>query len=169
MSTQTNADPLRSDRNNVGTEPLGTKRQEKRKKMAEAALNSEDGKVPSDFSYTREDYRADKKANRLARQAEGQQVSAVGDFMKSGLGVGLTQGLSLASDIGSQFIDRDTTKNATGFDTQQQIGNALIASGNPYAAIAGVAMKGLSTIAEATGTNVHTITKNQAEDIGLSK
>lgn len=169
MSTQTNADPLRSDRNNVGTDPLGTRRQEKRKKMAEAALNSEDGKVPSDFSYTREDYRADKKANRLARQAEGQQVSAVGDFMKSGLGVGLTQGLSLASDIGSQFIDRDTTKNATGFDTQQQIGNALIASGNPYAAIAGVAMKGLSTIAEATGINVHTITKNQAEDIGLSK
>lgn len=169
MSTQTNADPLRSDRNNVGTEPLGIMGQEKRKKMAEAALNSEDGKVPSDFSDTREDYRANKKANRLARQAEGQQVSAVGDFMKSGLGVGLTQGLSLASDIGSQFIDRDTTKNATGFDTQQQIGNALIASGNPYAAIAGVAMKGLSTIAEATGTNVHTITKNQAEDIGLSK
>ena len=57
------ADPIQSDRNNVGTAPLGSYRQEKKKQMAQSSLNSKDGKLPSDFSYTRADYRADKKEN----------------------------------------------------------------------------------------------------------
>ena len=59
-------------------------------------------------------------------------------------------------------------KNPTGYETQQQIGNALMSSGNPYAMAAGAAYKLVSGIAEATGGNVNTITKDQAEDLGIS-
>ena len=72
-------------------------------------------------------------------------------------------------DIGSQFIERDYTKNPTGFDTQQNIGNMLLKSQNPYAMVAGLAYKGLSAAAEATGGNTNTITKDQADEVGVSK
>ena len=162
-------DPIQSDRNNVGTAPLGSYRQEKKKQMAQSSLNSKDGKLPSDFSYTRADYRADKKENIQQRILQGQNASAFGDFMNSSIGSGLLQGTSLMTDIGNQFIDRDLTKNPTGFDAQQNIGNALIKSGNPYAAIAGVAYKALSGVAEQFGGNVNTINKDQANEVGLSK
>lgn len=162
-------DPIQSDRNNVGTVPLGSYRQEKKKQMAQSSLNSKDGKLPSDFSYTRADYRADKKENIQQRILQGQNASAFGDFMNSSIGSGLLQGASLITDIGNQFIDRDLTKNPTGFDAQQNIGNALIKSGNPYAAIAGVAYKALSGVAEQFGGNVNTINKDQANEVGLSK
>lgn len=162
-------DPIQSDRNNVGTAPLGSYHQEKKKQMAHASLSSKDGKLPSDFSYTRSDYRADKKENIQQRRLEGQNASAFGDFMNSSIGSGLLQGASLVTDIGNQFIDRDLTKNPTGFDAQQNIGNALIKSGNPYAAIAGVAYKALSGVAEQFGGNVNTINKDQANEVGLSK
>lgn len=162
-------DLIQSDRNNVGTAPLGSYHQEKKKQMAQSSLNSKDGKLPSDFSYTRADYRADKKENIQQRILQGQNASAFGDFMNSSIGSGLLQGASLMTDIGNQFIDRDLTKNPTGFDAQQNIGNALIKSGNPYAAIAGVAYKALSGVAEQFGGNVNTINKDQANEVGLSK
>jgi hypothetical protein len=162
-------DPIQTDRNNVGTAPLGSYHQEKKKQMAQASLHSKDGKLPSDFSYTRSDYRADKKENVQQRRLEGQNASAFSDFMNSSIGSGLLQGASLATDIGNQFIDRDLTKNPTGFDAQQNIGNALIKSGNPYAAIAGVAYKALSGVAEQFGGNLNTINKDQANEVGLSK
>lgn len=161
-------DPIQFDRNNVGTAPLGSYRQEKKKQMADASLNSEDG-TASNFSYTRAKYRTDKKENIQQRRLEGQNASAFGDFMNSSIGSGLLQGASLITDIGNQFIDRDLTKNPTGFDAQQNIGNALIKSGNPYAAIAGVAYKALSGVAEQFGGNVNTINKDQANEVGLSK
>ena len=161
-------DPIQSDRNNVGTAPLGSYRQEKKKQMAQASLDSKDG-TASNFSYTRAKYRADKKENIQQRILQGQNASAFGDFMNSSIGSGLLQGVSLATDIGNQFIDRDLTKNPTGFDAQQNIGNALIKSGNPYAAIAGVAYKALSGVAEQFGGNVNTINKDQANEVGLSK
>lgn len=81
---------------------------------------------------------------------------------------GIYKGIGAVTDIGTQFIDRDTTKNPTGFDTQQKIGDALLQSGNPYAMAAGAAYKMLSGIAEATGGNVNTINKNQAKEVELS-
>lgn len=162
------ADPIQSDRNNVRTAPLGSYHQEKKKQMAQASLNSKDGKLPSDFSYTRSDYRTDKKENIQLRRSQGQNASTFGDFMNSSIGSGLLQGASLVTDIGSQFIERDYTKNPTGFDTQQAIGDALLKSGNPYAMAAGAAYKALSGIAEATGGNVNTITKDQSKELGIS-
>lgn len=77
--------------------------------------------------------------------------------------------IGAANDFGSQFIDQDPTKNPTGYQTQQAIGDALLKSGNPYAMAAGAAFKTVSSIAEATGGNTSTITKDQASDLGIGK
>lgn len=77
--------------------------------------------------------------------------------------------IGAANDFGSQFIDQDPTKNPTGYQAQQAIGDALLKSGNPYAMAAGAAFKTVSSIAEATGGNTSTITKDQASDLGIGK
>jgi hypothetical protein len=71
-----------------------------------------------------------------------------------------------AMDIASGLIDRK--HDDTGFNEQQQIGNLLTQSSNPYAKLAGVAYKGLSILGEATGTNSSKLTDNQADAIGLN-
>lgn len=171
MAEQTmNSDPLKSDKNNVRTPPLGSYAQAKRQARANAALSTPDKKVPDNFAYTREMYRDAKKENIMARQAEGQNASAFGDFMTTGAGAKLAGIASMGADLGSQFIETQAAKgkNATGFDTQQQIGNALLQSGNPYAMAAGAAYKVLSGVAEATGGNINTIKKDQAKEVGMS-
>lgn len=73
-----------------------------------------------------------------------------------------------ATSLITPQIKSDPNKNATGFNTQQQIGDMLLKSGNPYAMAAGAAYKALSGIAEATGGNVNTITKDQSKELGIS-
>lgn len=63
----------------------------------------------------------------------------------------------------------DKGKNPTGYETQQAIGDALTKVPIPIVQAAGLAYKGISKLAEATGGNTNTITKDQAEDIGLKK
>ena len=96
-------------------------------------------------------------------------LGSLGQGISSETAQGVYSGISIATDIGNQFIDRDFTKNPTGFNSQQAIGDALLKSGNPYAMVAGAAYKALSGIAEATGGNINTITKDQANEVGLSK
>ena len=73
-----------------------------------------------------------------------------------------------ATSLITPQIKSDPTKNPTGFQTQQQIGDMLLKSGNPYAMAAGAAYKALSGIAEATGGNINTITKDQSKELGIS-
>ena len=73
-----------------------------------------------------------------------------------------------ATSLITPQIKSDPNKNATGFQTQQQIGDMLLKSGNPYAMAAGAAYKALSGIAEATGGNINTITKDQSKELGIS-
>lgn len=96
-------------------------------------------------------------------------LGSLGQGISSETAQGIYSGIGIATDIGNQFIDRDLTKNPTGFQSQQAIGDALLKSGNPYAMAAGAAYKALSGIAEATGGNINTITKDQANEVGLSK
>lgn len=133
--------------------------------MAQEALKTGDGK-PVDTS--RSAYREAKKQDRLERQALGQQATALGDFMDSGLGKGVMAAGSFANDVAGQFIDRDTSKNPTGYDTQQQIGKAMMSSPIPIVKAAGLAYNTISNIAEATGGNINTITKDQARDLDIS-
>lgn len=160
-----NPDPLTAGNNGVRNRPVGSYSTWKQQQVAQEALKTGDGK-PIDTSKST--YRDAKKQNRLERQALGQQATAFGDFMDSNLGQGVMMAGSLASDLGAQFIDRDTTKNPTGYDTQQQIGKTMMASPIPIVKAAGLAYNVVSNIAEATGGNVNTITKDQAKDLDIS-
>ena len=104
----------------------------------------------------------------LAKKKDKKDKLTFGQPLSSDAAKGIYKGIGTAADIGSSFIERDVTKNPTGFDTQQKIGDALLKSGNPYAMAAGAAYKALSGIAEATGGNVNTITKDQSKELGIS-
>lgn len=92
-----------------------------------------------------------------------------GQTLSSETAQGIYSGIGAAASLAGSFIDRDTIKNPTGYNTQQTIGTAMLNSGNPYLMAAGAAYNTLSTIAEATGGNVNTITKEQANNAGLTK
>lgn len=101
----------------------------------------------------------------------GQQTSKLNGKL-SGLGGKTAIGaVSSALDIAKGFVPTQESKgkNPTGFETQQQIGDALTKVPIPIVQAAGLAYKGISMLAEATGGNTNTITKEQAEDIGVSK
>ena len=160
-----NSDPLAAGNNGVRNKLPGSYSTWKQQQVAQEALKTGDGK-PVDTN--RSAYKEAKKQDRLERQALGQQATAFGDFMNSGLGKGVMAAGSFANDIAGQFIDRDTSKNPTGYDTQQQIGKAMMSSPIPIVKAAGLAYNTISNIAEATGGNINTITKDQAKDLDIS-
>ena len=93
------------------------------------------------------------------------------NFLSSSKGSGIMGIANAAVDFGTSFVktQEEKGKNPTGFDTQQKIGDAMTKVPIPIVQVAGVAYKALSAVAEATGGNTNTITKDQAEDIGISK
>ena len=76
-----------------------------------------------------------------------------------------------ALDAAKGFVPTQESKgkNPTGYETQQAIGDALTKFPNPMVKAAGVAYKGISMLAETTGTNTSMITKDQMEDLGILK
>ena len=78
---------------------------------------------------------------------------------------GLQTGLNAATNLASSFIkpDEDSTYNA-----EQGLGNALIQSGNPYAAAAGAVVKLNSMLNQTMGTNINTMNKKQYTRAGLN-
>ena len=61
----------------------------------------------------------------------------------------------------------DKGKNPTGYEAQQAIGDAMTKVPIPIVQAAGLAFKWTSKLGECFNTNVSTITKDQAEDIGI--
>ena len=61
----------------------------------------------------------------------------------------------------------DKGKNPTGYEAQQAIGDAMTKVPIPIVQTAGLAFKWISKLGEHFNANVSTITKDQAEDIGI--
>lgn len=174
------ADPLHGSNNGVRTPRLGNYQRAKAQKEIEAVEAAEKAGTefkPEEFSYTRDQYRKDFAANLETRRQEKQARKEAWNEKFAGNPFGLSDsglksmgktatGLSMASNVAANFIDIDDDSN---FQTQQSFGNALLASNNPYAQIAGAAFNTLSVLDQALGTNINTINKNQASDVGLSK
>lgn len=108
--------------------------------------------------------KAQRKVERESRKSSGNPVGLSSSGMSAMSGI--SKGVSMTTDLAKNFIDVDEDSNFAG---QQAVGDALMASGNPYAMAAGAAFKALSVIGEATGTNVSTINEQQASSAGLSK
>jgi hypothetical protein len=83
---------------------------------------------------------------------------------QKGLGIA-AQATSMITDMASSAIDVDENSS---FGAEQALGDALMSSGNPYAMAAGAAVKTMSMISQATGTNVNTISKKEASEAGIS-
>ena len=135
-----------------------------------------DGKIPEGVSVTRKDYKTEWNADFNARKATDSSLTKLGQKTRninSVLGSsGWQGGMNLAGsalDVAKGFIPTQESKgkNPTGFETQQQIGDALTKVPIPIVQAAGLAYKGISMLAEATGGNTNKITKEQAEDIGI--
>lgn len=91
--------------------------------------------------------------------------------LSSNIGQGIMSGVGSALDVAKGFVPTQESKgkNPTGFEAQQAIGDTLTKVPIPIVQAAGLAYKGISMLAEATGGNTNSITKEQAEDIGISK
>lgn len=149
-----------SDRNNVRAKRMGTYAAEKRKQEAAAAAI---GGEP--VEYTREMYKEDKAVNKTVRESEKEGSS-------KGLSESASAGISAGAKVGGAVLDSvtagmDVDENSS-FKAEQAVGDALMASGNPYAMAAGVAVKGMSALSQATGTNANTISKSEANAAGIS-
>ena len=108
-------------------------------------------------------------------QLAGAKTKSFMGKVNSGLGSKIGQGVMGAAgsalDIAKGFVktQAEKGKNPTGYETQQAIGDTLTKIPIPIVQAAGLAYKGISMLAEATGGNTNSITKEQAEDLGISK
>lgn len=149
---------LSKDRNSVRVKPIGSYAAEKKKQQeAAAAIGGE----PVD--YTREMYREDKKINKAVRESQGQGVG----LSEKGAGImgAAAKGAGMLTDVAKSAIDVDENSS---FNQEQALGDALLSSGNPYAMAAGAVVKLNSAMNQALGTNMNTISKKEAEEVGVS-
>ena len=130
---------------------------------------------------SRKAYKSAFNSDFKSRQASDPSLTKIGqkfnNFMGNGVntalggkvGQGIMGGVSSALDIAKGFVPTQESKgkNPTGFETQQQIGDALTKVPIPIVQAAGLAYKGISMLAEATNSNVNTITKEQADDLDI--
>lgn len=152
--------------------------------VLEAAVVTAEGKLPStlkgsavqqntlnlvnpNLNASTTSYSKSQLAGAKLKNFMGKASSALG----SGVGQGIMGGVGKALDMAKGLVktQAEKGKNPTGYETQQVIGDALTKFPNPIVKAAGLAYKGISMLAEATGGNTNSITKEQAADIGVSK
>lgn len=138
--------------------PLASRRQKNNMLKAQAELSGENFE-----SISREQYKKDKQENLLQRKAVGQPIGIHSEHGQN-ITSGITQGIGMGTDLASQFIDVEENSS---FKQQQMVGDALLKSGNPYAMIAGAAVKTLSATDQALGINMNTISKKEASASGV--
>ena len=165
------ADPIQTGGQINLTAPLGSYKSILNQKKSAWISSNPGAEVPPNKNiYSREDHRNAVKANIAERRALGQSTSRLGDFMGSNAGQFAMGAANAALDITGGLVETQESKgkNPTGYDAQQKIGKALTSIPIPAVQMAGLAFQGISQLAEATGTNVSTISKEQAKDVGIS-
>ena len=106
---------------------------------------------------------AEKQARKDARK--GRRLSGEnGGFPMQGVS-NVLAGLGGAASMFAPLVQKENTS----FTGQQQIGNALMSTGNPYLAAAGGIYNVASFAAEAAGLNTNLMSKSQANAAGVSK
>ena len=152
--------------------------------VLEAAVVTAEGKLPStlksgavqqntlnlvnpNLNASTTSYSKSQLAGAKLKNFVGKANSALG----SEKGQGVMGAAGSALDIAKGFVktQAEKGKNPTGYETQQAIGDTLTKIPIPIVQAAGLAYKGISMLAEATGGNTNSITKEQAADIGVSK
>jgi hypothetical protein len=130
--------------------------------------NSDSGKpINTNLTSQTTSYSKSQLAGAKLKNFVGKANSALG----SEKGQGFMGAAGSALDIAKGFVktQAEKGKNPTGYETQQAIGDTLTKVPIPIVQAAGLAYKGISMLAEATGGNTNSITKEQAEDLGISK
>ena len=104
--------------------------------------------------------------SRLSESIEA-HGSKQGGLSSKGAGImsAAAQGAGMLTDMAKSAIDVDENSS---FGTEQAVGDALLQSGNPYAMAAGAVVKLNSAMNQALGTNMNTISKKEAEEVGVS-
>ncbi len=134
---------------------------DKSRKAYRTAFNTDfDNRKKSDPTLTKFGQRIDNFTN-----------NGVNSFLSSKGMQGIMSGVGSALDVSKGFIPTQESKgkNPTGFEEQQIIGDAMTKVPIPIVQAAGLAYKGISQLAEATGGNVNRITKDDEENWNIGK
>lgn len=125
---------------------------------AQTALNNQQKK---EFNENVQEYRNDQMADN--RQKHGNTPGLSGNAS-----AGISAGANIAGGLTDMLTSNMKVDENSAFKQQQAVGDMLLKSGNPYAAIAGVALKAGSAMDQALGTNINTISKSEAKATGIS-
>ena len=125
---------------------------------AQTALNN---KQKKEFNEGAQEYRNNQMADN--RQKHGNTPGLSGNAS-----AGISMGANIAGGVTDMLTSNMKVDENSAFKQQQAVGDMLLKSGNPYAAIAGVALKAGSAMDQALGTNLNTISKSEAKAAGIS-
>lgn len=125
---------------------------------AQTALNNQQKK---EFNENVQEYRNNQMADN--RQKHGNTPGLSGNAS-----AGISMGANIAGGVTDMLTSNMKVDENSAFNQQQAVGDMLLKSGNPYAAIAGVALKAGSAMDQALGTNLNTISKSEAKATGIS-
>ena len=129
------------------------------KSLQKTQLNVKPSQAPENPELSMEQKRIKRQSEKIGNE-------------KGGLSETASAGISAGAKVGGAVLNSvtagmDIDENSS-FKTEQAVGDALMSSGNPYAMAAGLAVKGMSALSQATGTNTNTISKKEAAAVGVS-
>ena len=91
------------------------------------------------------------------KEGIGGMIGSVGNYAQP-----ISAAMSTIAGFSGLTPDEDSSYNL-----EQSIGNTLVQSRNPYAAVAGLWVKGSSMLNQALGTNTNTLNKKQGDTVGV--
>ena len=127
------------------------------KSLQKTQLDVKSPQPPENPELTREQ-------RKIKKQTEAGSETGLSE---KGVGIigAVSKGAGMLTDMAKSAIDVDENSS---FNQEQAVGDALLSSGNPYAMAAGAVVKLNSAMNQALGTNMNTISKKEAGEVGIS-